>query len=133
MNYGYEELFGIGAGITIFIWLIMFGVALVVTVFGIYCNVRIYQKAGYEWWKAIVPYYNLYIMTEFTIGNGWWFLLMFVPVVGIILTYVMFYRLAMCFGKSTLFGIGMIFIPIVFLAILAFEKENTYRTLEPLF
>lgn len=132
MNYGYDygyttdynTLFGAYAGVaTVF--------SLALCVFAIVVMWKIFQKAGKEGWKAIVPFLNVYTLFEITWGNGWLFLLIFlsiIPVVGyiavlviVIMTYV---KLAKAFGKSTGFAVGMIFLSIIFMAILAFDSST---------
>lgn len=101
-------------------------------VFMAICRYKVYKKAGYEGWEAIIPFYNNYILAEMTMGNGMWFLLMLVPCVGNVIFFIMFYRLGMAFRKDVGFNIGLMLVPIVFLAILAFSKENTYQKLPPI-
>lgn len=113
------------------LWLII----LVTAVFLITCEWKIFKKAGYDGWKAIIPFYNEYTLCEFTFGNGLWFLGYFVsiiPIVGYIalglFTIVANIRLAKSFGQSTGFVVGLIFLPIVFIPILAFG-DATYTKL----
>lgn len=116
----------------IIIWIFAMIFSIGTIVFMLICRYKIFQKAGYEGWEAIVPFYSGYIMSEITMGNGWWFLLTFVPCVGVVIAYIMIYRLGMAFQKEVGFNIGLILVPIVFMAILAFEKKNTYCKLPPI-
>lgn len=102
-------------------------VALAIAVFLIVCNWKIFTKAGYDGWKSIIPFYNSYTLCEFTFGNGLWFLCIFagiIPVVGgialLLFSIVQNIRLAKAFGQSIGFAVGLIFLPIIFLPILAF-------------
>ncbi len=85
---------------------------------------KIYKKAGEPGWGAIIPFYNQYILAKITLGNGWLFLLLFIPIVNIIMLLVMMYRLATVFGRSGLFGVGLIFLPFIFTLVLGFGKSE---------
>jgi hypothetical protein len=80
---------------------------------------KIFEKAGYDGWKVLVPFQGLYIQYELTLGHGMLFLLLFVPVVNIIVIIKMCLNLARDFGKGVGFGIGLIFFQPIFLLILA--------------
>ncbi|MEQ1797176.1 MAG: DUF5684 domain-containing protein, partial [Lacibacter sp.] len=41
-----------------------------------------FKKAGVAGWKAFVPFYNLWIMTELAGMKKYWFFLQFIPIVG---------------------------------------------------
>jgi len=47
-----------------------------------------------------------------------------VPVVNIVIGVIITLNLAQVFGKSTGFGIGLIFLPIIFIPILAFGNAK---------
>ena len=64
----------------------------IVTIIGMW---KLFEKAGYDGWKAIIPFYNSYILTEISGQNGWMFLLMFVPGVGAFQSSTVFSVLAM--------------------------------------
>ena len=38
---------------------------------------KIFEKAGHPGWAAIIPIYNMYIITKIA-GKEWWWLLQFV-------------------------------------------------------
>ncbi|MDD6879445.1 MAG: DUF5684 domain-containing protein [bacterium] len=94
---------------------------------------KIFEKANKPGWAAIVPFYNLYILFEITWGNGWYFLLMLlyiIPVAGpiavlviLIITYI---KLAKVFGQGGGFAVGLIFLTLIFMGILAFGKDYKY-------
>lgn len=104
-----------------------------ISVLFVVCYWKVFKKAGYEGWEALIPFYNSYILSEMTLGKGIYFLILMIPCLGFIVMYVMFYRLGQAFGKSTGFNIGLLLLPIVFLPILAFEKNSVFRKLPPLF
>lgn len=85
---------------------------------------KMYEKAGVAGWKAIVPFYNMYVLVQIAGKPWWWFLLMFVPVVGVVIALLVCLSLAERFGKGTLFGIGLFFLGFIFIPILAFGKAR---------
>lgn len=100
-----------------------------VVVFGLLALViaaqwRIFTKAGYAGWKCLIPFYSAYCLCEMAIGTGWLFLLTFVPIANVILTFLLNIKLAKAFGKGVGFGIGIIFLPIIFYPMLAFGNSD---------
>lgn len=96
----------------------------IVIVFYIYSMWRIYAKAGKPGWAAIIPIYNVLVELEIVGRPWWWLLLTLVPVVNIVIGVIITLNLAQVFGKSTGFGIGLIFLPIIFIPILAFGNAK---------
>lgn len=80
----------------------------------------IFNKAGEKAWKAIVPFYNQYILYKIVWGNGWLFLTLFIPFGGDIFSLVTIYKLARVFGKGRFLSIMMLFIPFIPMAMIAF-------------
>lgn len=101
-------------------------ISLVLCVFVLVCMWIIFRKAGKPGWAAIVPFYNLYVLFEITWGSGMRFLLLLIPIYNIILGIQTQVRLARAFGKSGGFAAGLVFLPYIFIPLLAFGKE-TYQ------
>ncbi len=95
-----------------------------VVVFFVYCLWRVFSKAGKPGWAAIIPIYNMIVELEI-VGRPWyWLLLMVIPVVNIVFGILMTIRLAVVFGKGGGFALGLIFLPFIFLPILAFDSST---------
>lgn len=101
-------------------------ISLVLCVFVLVCMWIIFRKAGKPGWAAIVPFYNLYVLFDITWGSGMRFLLLLIPIYNIILSIQTQMRLAKAFGKSGGFAAGLVFLPYIFIPLLAFGKE-TYQ------
>lgn len=88
---------------------------------------KVFEKAGEEGWKAIVPFYNTYTLFRIAGRNGWGFLLLAIPLVNIVVIAMVSIDLAKHFDKSTAFGIfGLLLFPYVGYPMLAFgEAEYT--------
>ena len=101
-------------------------ISLVLCVFVLVCMWIVFRKAGKPGWAAIVPFYNLYVLFDITWGSGMRFLLLLIPIYNIILGIQTQVRLARAFGKSSGFAAGLVFLPYIFIPLLAFGKE-TYQ------
>ena len=87
---------------------------------------KLFSKAGKPGWAAIVPIYSTIVNMEVIGRPGWWFLLYFVPFLGIYLSVIDTIFLARSYGKSTGFAVGLILLPVVFYPMLAFSKDANY-------
>ena len=81
---------------------------------------RVFTKAGKEGWAALIPLYNIIVLLEIAGKPLWWILLLCIPLVNIIVSVLIFTAVAKNFGKSAAFGIGLAFLGIIFVPILAF-------------
>lgn len=100
--------------------------AILISIFLIICNWKIFTKAGKPGWACLIPIYNTLVTLEI-IGKPWWWLfLLMIPFVNIIFIIWATNLLSLSFGKEEGFTIGLILLPIVFLPILAFGSPQ-YR------
>ena len=90
---------------------------------------KIFVKAKKPGWAALIPIYNTLVLLEI-LGKPWWFifLMIFVPVGNFVIAIILMLDLAKVFGKSTAFAIGLIFLSVVFMAILAFGDDRYLGT-----
>ena len=78
---------------------------------------KVFVKAGQPGWAAIIPIYNLYVMTKIGGKPGWWvWLCIFVPFF-VIWVYNM---ISKSFGKDEGFTVGLVFLSFIFWPILGF-------------
>ena len=68
-----------------------------------------FAKAGRPGWAAIIPIYNVYTLCKVGGRPGWWWLLFLIPFVNIVMAFIVFHDVAKAFGKSTFFGVLMVF------------------------
>lgn len=85
---------------------------------------KMFAKAGEAGWKSLIPIYNVYILFKISMGNGWLFLLMLIPVVNIVISIIMLVKLCAAFGKGAGFTVGMIFFQTIFMMILGFGSAQ---------
>ena len=122
-NYGYDygmanSFWHMSAGATLFSWLLA---ALVIVSMWF-----IFQKANEPGWAAIVPFYNTYELYKITWGNGWMFLLLLIPIAGLVIHIITMIKLAKAFGKGAGWGWGLFFFSFIFMPIMAFNKNIVY-------
>lgn len=90
---------------------------------------KIFSKAGQPGWAILVPIYNMITLLKVVRKPVWWILLMLIPFVNFIIIILVYLELAKVFGKDTGFGLGIVFLPIIFLPMLAFSNSE-YQQVE---
>ena len=88
----------------------------------------IYTKANQPGWSAIIPVYDIYIWTQVVNRPWWWTILFFIPPITIIVYIIMLNDLSNRFGQNAWFTLGLLFLPIIFLPVLAFGEYEFDRT-----
>jgi hypothetical protein len=100
-------------------------VQLVVIVYMIACLWMIFQKAGEEGWKAIIPIWNTIVLLKISGRPWWWLLLLLVPLLNIVILVIVYLDLGKSFGKGPVFSIlGLFCCSPIGLGILAFGSDR---------
>ena len=86
----------------------------------------IFTKAGQPGWPALIPIYSTYIVLKIVGRPGWWLLLFLIPFVNLVIIVIMLNGLSKSFGHGVGFTLGLIFLSLIFVYILAFGS-STYR------
>ncbi len=81
----------------------------VVAVLSVIAMWVLFKKAGKSGWRSLVPILNLYTLVDIADGFGIKFLLLPIPVVGVVYHVLLNLRLARAFGKGLLYGVCLIF------------------------
>lgn len=81
---------------------------------------KVFEKAGEDGWKAIIPIYNLFVMLKIVGRPGWWLILYLIPFVNFIILIIVNVDLAKSFGKGIGYGLGLSFLSIIFIPMLGF-------------
>lgn len=139
-NYDYDAVTGAGA-LAAFtgIWLVMIIiVALIGLAVGIVCLIsmwKLFTKAGRTGWYAIIPILNIITLLDI-IGYKWYYIfalcLAVIPYIGwlasLLFNITLMIKLVRAYGNKEPipFAIGLIFLPYVFLPIMAFSKKIEY-------
>lgn len=91
---------------------------------------KIFTKAGKPGWASIVPIYNMVVMVEISGLSMIYVLFLFIPILNIYAIFKIYIEIAHKFGKTTGFGIGLIFLNVIFMPMLAFG-DATYDGTAP--
>ena len=83
------------------------GIIFIIAVVGLW---KIFTKADQPGWKAIIPIYNVYILTKIIGRPGWWWILTLIPFVNIVIWLIMSIDLAKSFGKDTVYGVILLWL-----------------------
>lgn len=92
---------------------------LAMMLFYLYCGWKLFVKAGQPGWAVIIPIYNIYILLKIVGKPGWWLLLYLIPLVNFIITIIVINELSKRFGKGVGYTLGLLFLGIIFLPMLA--------------
>lgn len=85
---------------------------------------RVFTKAGEPGWAAFVPIYNVMVLARIGGEPEWFGLLMLLPCINIYFWFVVQLKLAERFGMGAGFGLGLVFLPMIFYPILAFGSAT---------
>ncbi|MBR6850081.1 MAG: hypothetical protein IKM88_07610 [Lachnospiraceae bacterium] len=91
-----QAVAGLFSGVMGIVWLVVM-VAMIVAMW------KLFEKAGEAGWKSLIPFYSSYILFKIAWGNGLLFLLMFVPCVNVVVSFIVLWKLCKAFDQ----GIGM--------------------------
>ncbi len=81
---------------------------------------KMFEKAGQPGWAAIVPFYNIYVLTQIAEKPGWWLILFFIPLLNLIAAIMVWSAISERFGKSDGFTVGLVLLSFIFIPILGF-------------
>ncbi|MBR3162200.1 MAG: zinc ribbon domain-containing protein [Bacilli bacterium] len=135
----YTGLLGLGLGILVFLLIIFF----TILIFYIVGKWKLYEKAGREGWKSIIPFYNDWIYVEMAGLNSWYFLLLIANTIsitfnlddnitigngtfGLITLVGMFfcnYNISKKLHRDTLFAVLMTLFPFILIPIIGFSDK----------
>ena len=98
---------------------------------------KLFEKAGIDGWKSLIPFYSEYVIIVDIVGKpAWWVIYMFIPVLNIFAWYVLMFNTLRCFGKDSIWSqILMIFAAPVYLPFLGFSDvkyKGKFASLPPL-
>ncbi|HOZ53965.1 MAG TPA: DUF5684 domain-containing protein [Bacilli bacterium] len=145
MNYGYNyDYSNAVVGATAFsalagVWLVMIIIfSIIALAVGIVCIIsmwKLFVKAGRTGWYAIIPILNIITMLDI-VGYKWYYICAFclsaIPYIGWLaallfnVTYMIKFVRAYGNKEPIPFAIGLIFLPYIFLPIMAFSKKIEY-------
>lgn len=87
-----------------------------------------FKKAGIEPWKALVPFYNTWLIVEKTQVKKYWFWFQLIPVAGQFVTIWITIIFVMQFKKVTVLDhAATIFLPFIYFPFLGFAKDTKFH------
>ncbi|TWT90843.1 hypothetical protein Mal64_12400 [Pseudobythopirellula maris] len=89
---------------------------------------KVFGKAGLPGWFALVPLLNAYLICKIAGKPGWWVVLLFVPLVNLVVLWRVVSGLAMWFGKTDLYAVGLFLVFPLFFAMIG-HSTTRYRGL----
>lgn len=89
---------------------------------------KLFEKAGIDGWKSIIPFYSEYVLMAEIVGKPkWWFIYLVIPVVNFFAYYVLIFEVLRCYGKNSLWSqILIIFTGFFYLIYLGFNPNVKY-------
>lgn len=63
---------------------------------------KLYRKAGFAPWLALVPFYNTIILLRIIKRPRWWIILLYTPVINLLMLPVVWVETARSFGRNSL-------------------------------
>lgn len=102
--------------------------SVIVTIIKIISYWKMFKKAGKPGWTSIIPIYNIVVLYKIAKINPFLLILYIIPIVNfmaiIVLWALININIAKVFGKSAVYTLGLLFLPMVFYPILAFGKSK---------
>ncbi|MGH2517237.1 MAG: DUF5684 domain-containing protein [Ktedonobacterales bacterium] len=99
-------------------------IVLAIAVLYIASSWAIFSKAGQPGLAAIIPIYNTFVLLRVCGRPAWWFILLIIPLVDIVVALIMVFDLAKAFGRGAGFGLGLLFLSIIFYPVLGFGSSR---------
>ncbi len=88
---------------------------------------KIFIKAGYKGWEALIPFYNFYVWLKIIDKPLWWFIFILMPFINVFTVLLMVVETLKCFRRD---GLGEqalgVLLPFVFLPLLGFSPKERY-------
>lgn len=88
------------SGVFAFIWYVILVIALW----------KVFTKAGYPGWLAIIPLVNSIIIVKIAGFSAWMWLLYIVPIVNIVFSIIVALRVGRGFGKGAVFSVFLLWL-----------------------
>ena len=98
--------------------------SLVVSALSVVALAAIFAKAGQPAWAALVPIYDVVILLRIAGRPWWWLFLLLVPLANVVVFLFICLDMARAFGRSALFGLGLLALAPICQLILAFGSAE---------
>ena len=129
-NYSEDLVVLFSSGIIVIIYLAILLFSFLAIAASFVANWKIFEKAGVEGWKSLIPFYNSYVICEISGTPIWAFILLFVPGANLVGLIFMYLNLAKSFNKDVMYAMGLIFLSPIFQLMLAFGDAKYIGPME---
>ena len=92
----------------------------------LFSSLLLFTKMGQDWWKALIPIYNLAVLSKCIFGTSYLWLLIFIPFVNIIYCVVLLYNLGRKFDKN---GILMVLFGFILVIVTSYDSSLFNNTI----
>lgn len=114
-------------------YLLVWGAVMIPTVVAGWLGV--FPKAGQPRWAALVPFYNIYVLTvKVARLSPLWFVLIMLPPLNLIASILVNVEVAKRFGRTEAFGVGMSVFGFILYPLIGFgraEYDDKFQPFEP--
>ena len=110
----------------IFGWLAMMFmiIYLAIIVLMVISRWKAFTKAWLPGWGIFVPFYNIVLMLQLWGFSGRRLLSILFPPLFVVILIINYFNIAQKFWKHWTYGFGILFLPFIFIPILAFDKST---------
>jgi signal peptidase I len=92
---------------------------------------KVFEKAGYKQWYALIPLYNIYIWLKVIEKPQWWWVFIIIPFINVFMLLLMLVETAKTFNKNFLWQQGLAaIVPFVYIPLLGFKEDEKYQKKE---
>lgn len=84
----------------------------------------IFVKAGKPGWAVLIPIYSLWVLYTVICDRGTAMFRLLIPFYNIYWAIKSMIKLGHAFGKNNGFGVGLIFLPLIFFCILGYGRSE---------
>jgi hypothetical protein len=89
---------------------------------------KVFEKAGQPGFLAFIPFINGMVMVGIAGKPMWWILLLFIPGVNFLVVLAVYDSFAKAYGRGSLFALGLLLLPIIFVPVLALSDSQYVGT-----
>lgn len=88
---------------------------------------KIFEKAGVEPWKALIPFYSEFEIMKLVGKPNWWIVYLIIPFVNLFAYYILIFDLLRCLGKNSIWSQLALLVALpVYLPIVGFDRSTKY-------
>ncbi len=105
----------------IILYILLFPLVIILPIVGSWI---LFEKANRKGWEVLIPIHNAVTTIEISGNPGWWVFLYLVPFVNVVIYILVMNSFSKKFGHGTGYTLGLIFLPFIFLLMLAFGSSK---------